>query len=121
MATGPTLIGVVESAMKIGPNPDTASAQAQATAAKQARTSAPVAQDAVKNAPSAAAAGVPVTVTLSQVARGYESARNTGDFDAAKVKAIKAAIEKGTFKVDAEAIADKLLANAQETLSLARG
>ena len=34
-----------------------------------------------------------------------------------KVKAVRAAIEKGTFSVDAEAIADKMLSNAQEILA----
>ena len=39
-----------------------------------------------------------------------------GDFDAGKVKAVRAAIENGTFKVDAEVVADKMLANSQEFL-----
>ena len=42
-------------------------------------------------------------------------------FNAGKVKAVRAAIEKGEFSVDAEAIADKLLSNAQEILSRSRG
>ena len=42
-------------------------------------------------------------------------------FDASKVKAVRAAIEKGTFSVDAEAIADKMLSNAQEILARSRG
>ena len=44
-----------------------------------------------------------------------------GDFDAGKVKAVRAAIEKGEFSVDAEAIADKMLSNAQEILTRSRG
>ena len=40
---------------------------------------------------------------------------------ASKVKAVRAAIEKGTFSVDAEAIADKMLSNAQEILARSRG
>ena len=60
-------------------------------------------------------------VTLSSAARGVEAGRSTADFDAGKVRAVKAAIENGTFKVDAEAVADKLLANAQEVLSHTRG
>jgi negative regulator of flagellin synthesis FlgM len=42
----------------------------------------------------------------------------TGDesFDAAKVERISAAIKDGSFKADAGAIADKLIANAQEVL-----
>ncbi|WP_418316591.1 flagellar biosynthesis anti-sigma factor FlgM [Piscinibacter sakaiensis] len=39
------------------------------------------------------------------------------DFDAAKVERISNAISQGQFKVNPEAIADKLLANARELLS----
>jgi negative regulator of flagellin synthesis FlgM len=106
--------------MKIGHNPDTANALTQAAAAKQqAKAPAPAAQDAAKDASRTAAAGVPVT--LSQAARSMDVARGASDFDAGKVKAVKSAIEKGTFKVDAEAVADKLLANASETLLRSRG
>ena len=104
--------------MKIGNNPDTANVLSQAAAAKQqakAAAPAPAAEAAAQGA-SRAAAGVPVT--LSSAARGVDSARASAEFDAGKVKAIKAAIEKGTFTVNAEAVADKLLANAHETLSL---
>jgi negative regulator of flagellin synthesis FlgM len=37
-------------------------------------------------------------------------------FDQAKVDRISQAIQDGTFKINAEAIADKLIANAQELL-----
>jgi negative regulator of flagellin synthesis FlgM len=39
-----------------------------------------------------------------------------GSFDAAKVERIAQAIRDGRFQVNAEAIADKLIANAQELL-----
>ncbi|MEI7465896.1 MAG: flagellar biosynthesis anti-sigma factor FlgM [Burkholderiales bacterium] len=38
------------------------------------------------------------------------------EFDSAKVERVSQAIEKGDFKVDAGAIADKLIANAAELL-----
>lgn len=39
-----------------------------------------------------------------------------GSFDTEKVKRIAAAIRDGQFEINAEAIADKLIANAQELL-----
>ncbi|MEZ5718153.1 MAG: flagellar biosynthesis anti-sigma factor FlgM [Burkholderiaceae bacterium] len=68
----------------------------------------------------AAAAGVPVT--FSSAAKALDQiSRNQGDFDAGKVKAVRSAIENGTFKVDAEVVADKMLANTQEFIARARG
>lgn len=67
-------------------------------------------------AKSAQSAGVAVTV--STLARSLGAAKN-GDasvIDAKKVAQVRSAIEQGTFVVNAEAIADKLLANAQEML-----
>jgi negative regulator of flagellin synthesis FlgM len=52
------------------------------------------------------------------------SATKTGDtavVDMAKVNQVKSAIEKGTFVVNAEAIADKLLSNASEMLNGSKG
>ena len=43
-----------------------------------------------------------------------------GSFDKAKVERISAAIREGRFQVDASAIADKLISNAQELLGRAR-
>jgi negative regulator of flagellin synthesis FlgM len=53
------------------------------------------------------------------MARALE-AGNTGDtpdVDTAKVNAVRASIANGTYKVNAEAIADKLLSNAKEMLT----
>lgn len=46
-------------------------------------------------------------------------ASGPGEFDAEKVARIADAIGNGTFKVNPEAIADKLIANAQELLGKA--
>jgi negative regulator of flagellin synthesis FlgM len=107
--------------MKIGNNSDIGNAIAQAAAKQQqAKAPVPAAEAVAKSAGSSAAAGVPVT--FSNAARGVDaSARGPAEFDAGKVKAVKAAIDNGTFTVDAEAIADKLLANAEETFSRSRG
>lgn len=106
--------------MKIGNNSDIGNAIAQVAAKQQqAKAPAPSAEAATKGASSAATAGVPVT--FSNAARGVDAAaRGPAEFDAGKVKAVKAAIENGTFKVDADAVADKLLSNAEETFSRSR-
>lgn len=106
--------------MKIGQKPELPGALAQTGIARQAKGAAGAAEGAAKDALAASAAGVPVTV--SSAARSLdETSRAAGDFDAGKVQAVRAAIEKGTFSVDPEAIADKMLANAQEILSRVRG
>ncbi|MFY3384916.1 flagellar biosynthesis anti-sigma factor FlgM [Paracidovorax sp. MALMAid1276] len=107
--------------MKIGQKPELPAALAQTGQAKPAKSpaAAPV-EGAAKDAVAASAAGVPVTVSSS--VRGLDQgARAAGDFDAGKVKAVRSAIENGTFSVNADAIADKMLSNAQEILARARG
>ncbi len=57
----------------------------------------------------------PVTQTMTNnVARS-----GTDVFNAEKVEAMRMAIQNGSFSVNAEVIADKLLANAREMLSVA--
>ena len=105
--------------MKIGQKPELPGALAQTGLSKQAKAPA-AAEEAVKGANSASAAGVPVTVSMSARTLAQTS-RAVGDFDAGRVKAVKAAIDQGTFTVNAEAIADKMLSNAQEIFSRSRG
>lgn len=67
-----------------------------------------------------AGAGTPqagVTVTLSASATAAEGSEV---FNGAKVEAMKQALADGSFKVNAEAIADKMLANAAEMLGTSR-
>ncbi|MFN0186336.1 MAG: flagellar biosynthesis anti-sigma factor FlgM [Aquabacterium sp.] len=66
-------------------------------------------------APPTAAPGV--TVSLSPVASLLSATPAEGDFDAAKVDRVAREIREGRFQVNADAIADKLIANAQELLS----
>lgn len=113
--------------MKIGQKPELPGALAQTGLAKQAKSPAAAnvaAEGGAKSAQAAAvaasAAGVPVTVS-SSVRALDQTARHSGDFDAGKVKAVRAAIENGTFSVNAHAVADKMLSNAQEILSRTRG
>lgn len=67
-----------------------------------------------------AAAGTPqsgVTVTLSSSVQAASSAGGGDVFNAEKVEAMKQAIASGTFQVNAEVIADKMLSNAAEMLN----
>ena len=97
--------------MKINPLQDAALAAA-AGAAKPGRSPA---------APVAGAEPVAGTLSVSATARTLEAATVAGSgIDEAKVAAVRAAIADGSFKVDAGAVADKLLANAQEFLVRAR-
>lgn len=86
-----------------------------------------VAQPAVTNerksngsSPAAGAAAEPsAKVELSSAAK--LSTGGDGDFDAQKVERVAQAIRDGKFEVNAEVIADKLIANAQELLGRGNG
>jgi negative regulator of flagellin synthesis FlgM len=67
------------------------------------------------------AAGVTVTLSSSttQALSGAGGA-SSDVFNSEKVAAMKAAIADGSFKVNPEAIADKMLSNAAEMLSSSR-
>lgn len=56
------------------------------------------------------------SVHLSSTASTMLDGAATPEFDAAKVERIRQAIADGSFVVNADAIADKLIANAQEVL-----
>lgn len=55
-------------------------------------------------------------VTLSNTANSLISSADPA-FDKAKVESVKRSIEEGSYEVNAEVIADKLIANAKELLS----
>ncbi len=59
--------------------------------------------------------GQSATVTLSAAAAGL-MAGQAGDFDAGKVSSVKQSIDDGTYEVNAEVIADKLISNARDLL-----
>lgn len=65
----------------------------------------------------ATSAGVSVSVSNMAKALGKPEVNAPGDIDTAKVASVKSAIQNGTYVVNPEAIADKLLANAQEMLN----
>ena len=89
--------------MKIGPV-DTPASVSQTAAERKA------APEPVKSAEPSAR-----VQWSSDVALGSPEA-SRADFDAEKVERIAQAIREGRFQVNAEAIADQLIANAQELL-----
>ncbi len=77
------------------------------------RKSAATATAAGAAAPKEASAQVQLSETVSQLSAGGTE----GVFDAEKVERISNAIREGKFQINADAIADKLISNAQELLS----
>jgi negative regulator of flagellin synthesis FlgM len=61
-------------------------------------------------------AGVAVTVSTAARALEKPERNQAADVDTAKVESVRAAIQDGSYTVNAEAIADKLLSNAQEMM-----
>lgn len=103
--------------MKIGQPSDNlipSSTANQAAAAKSGQSA--VATATATATKSTQPAGV--AVSMSTLARTLESVSKgqVADVDMKKVDAVKTAIRQGTYTVNAEAIADKLLSNAQEML-----
>lgn len=72
---------------------------------------------AATGAASGAPAAAGVTVTLSPSTVSAMGPGGSEVFNTEKVEAMKQAIANGTFEVNAEAIADKMLANAAEMLN----
>ena len=69
-----------------------------------------------KPAPAVPQAEASATVDLSATAALKSSVSTEATFDANKVAMVAKAISDGSYKVDAGAIADKLIGNAQELL-----
>ena len=103
--------------MKIGNSPEGTASPPKAEQRPAARkTEAAVTAETVR--PTAAAPAPSAQVAISSTAQLAASAgSDDGSFDAAKVQRISLAISEGKFTVTAKAIADKLVANAQELLS----
>ena len=59
-------------------------------------------------------------VELSSTLASLSDGHTDGVFDAAKVERISTAIREGKFTINAEAIADKLIVNAEELLGSAK-
>lgn len=98
---------------KFGPVAPTAPQAAAAETAKTGKAA------SATVAPVGVGADASATVALSSTASTLLSGGTNADFDADKVARIADAIAGGTFTVNADAIADKLIANAQELLTKA--
>jgi negative regulator of flagellin synthesis FlgM len=115
-----TRIVVLENAMKIGQPQDTPVSATQAnTATAQKAGLGNRAAGAAKATATESTRSAGVAVTVSNLARGLEKANRgeAADVDTKKVASIRAAIQDGTYVANPEAIADKLLSNAQEMLN----
>ncbi|WP_342619011.1 flagellar biosynthesis anti-sigma factor FlgM [Rhodoferax sp. GW822-FHT02A01] len=86
---------------------------------KPQQTNAPKAdQNAAQTATkSASNAGVAVVIGGAARSLSKDSVNQHSEIDNAKVQAVKASIKDGTFVVNPEAIADKLLSNSQDLLN----
>lgn len=99
--------------MKIGNSPEVATPAVGADKPAAARGSASSsAAGGAKKVPEASA-----QIELSSAATNLLAGDDDGSFDVEKVNRISQAISEGKFTVNAEAIADKLIANAKELLS----
>jgi len=105
--------------MKIGnsPSPDGTASTAKAEQRPAARKADATATTETAR-PTASAPAASAQVAISNAAQIAASAgSDDGSFDAAKVDRISKAISEGKFTINANAIADKLVSNAQELLS----
>jgi len=116
--------------MKIGQNSElpvasTPAAQSLTEVASKAKQPSTLTQAAQANksesnletkAAEAKASGVKVSISSEAKALDQAQQSQSADMDMAKVEAVRSQIQQGTYQVNPEAIADKLLANAQEML-----
>lgn len=70
-------------------------------------------------APSAATAQEPSAKVELSAAAALRVSDGNAEFDAEKVQRVAQAIRDGSYRIDPEAIADKLIANAREVLERA--
>ncbi|HEY9027331.1 MAG TPA: flagellar biosynthesis anti-sigma factor FlgM [Burkholderiaceae bacterium] len=104
--------------MKIGNSPEGGSSPAKVAEQRPAARKPEASVTAEAARPAAPAPAPSAQVAISHAAQVAASAgSDDGSFDAAKVDRIAKAISEGKFTINANAIADKLVANAQELLN----
>lgn len=103
--------------MKIGNSPEGSASPPKAERHVARKPEAASTADVVRHTAQSATSAPSARVDISSAAKLAASAgADDGSFDAAKVARISKAITEGKFTVNARAIADKLVANAQELL-----
>ena len=104
----------MENSMKIGTSHESAAAAVNADKPASAKAGKPAgaASSSTPAAPEASA-----QLELSSTATSLMAASDDGSFDSAKVARISQAIADGKFTINADAIAGKMISNAQELLS----
>ena len=105
--------------MKISQHTDSSASLSGAVASATAKNNGPAASAVAKSTATSNAQSPGVAVTVSTLARSFKASAGSGDdpdIDTAKVSAVKTAISNGTFRPNAGAIADKLLAAGEEML-----
>ncbi len=103
--------------MKIGQNPSNPTAAPAAEAAKANTATSSSTSTATASATAiAGTADASAKIALSSEASSLIQGGSSAEFDAEKVSRISQSIDGGTFKINAEVIADKLISNAQELL-----
>jgi negative regulator of flagellin synthesis FlgM len=110
----------LESKMKIGKPSEIAavSTSAAATQATASQAGARAGSAPATGRGRGADAGVTVSVRSRSLVQAELGAGS--EIDMNKVEAVRSAIAQGTFKINPEVIADKLLANAKDMLSVGR-
>jgi len=103
--------------MKIGNSPEGSVSPPKAERPAARKTETASTTDIVRQTAQAATSAPSAQVAISDAAKVAASGgADDGSFDAAKVARISQAISEGKFTVNADAIADKLVSNAQELL-----
>jgi negative regulator of flagellin synthesis FlgM len=104
--------------MKIGNSPEGTASPPKAEQRPAARKpEATVTTETARTAAPAPAPSAQVAISEAAAKLAASTGPDDGSFDTAKVQRISQAISEGKFTINANAIADKLISNAQELLS----